>query len=216
MRVSSLVLVLLGWNGSYNWVGKFLRQTRKVSKGCHRSHKRFVYSFLLTQLVALVPTGAEEMTSSRLRGVVSSTDAQQRQHDRNLQLPQRPPFRIVQLGDSFSAGNGARNQDGGRNYHSVEGCYRSPTNWGSQFAQSLGDVFAVTYINRACSGGVIADITQERAMGRVANCRFCGCRDKTAAHPEEEILRTENRNCFRYLRPQINAVDSSVDLVLLT
>ena len=64
------------------------------------------------------------------------------------------PLKVVQLGDSYSAGNGARNAAGDRNYHGVKGCYRSPTNWGSQFVASLKERFRVTYINRACSGAI--------------------------------------------------------------
>lgn len=75
-----------------------------------------------------------------------------------------PPLKVVHLGDSYSAGNGARTEAGERNYHGVSGCYRSPTNWGSQFVESLKDTFSVTYVNRACSGGVIANITIDRFM----------------------------------------------------
>lgn len=66
-----------------------------------------------------------------------------------LNSAQKPPYRIVHLGDSFSAGNGARRADGSRDFHSVSGCFRSLSNWGSRFAASLEDVFSVTYINRA-------------------------------------------------------------------
>ncbi len=75
-----------------------------------------------------------------------------------------PPLKVVQLGDSYSAGNGARDASGKRNYQGVSGCFRSPTNWGNQFLDSLRDVFSVTYINKACSGGVIGDILNLRVM----------------------------------------------------
>jgi len=131
-----------------------------------------------------------------------------------LQLPERTPFRIVHLGDSYSAGNGARNEEGDKDFHSVKGCYRSPSNWGSRFAESLADVFAVTYINRACSGGVLADITDERELGSVFNV-IGGCPEPD--FPDEEILRDEGAvTCTRYLIPQIGAVDNSVDLVVMT
>ena len=126
----------------------------------------------------------------------------------------RVPFRIVHLGDSFSAGNGARNADGDEDFHSVSKCYRSQSNWGSQFANSLADVFAVTYINRACSGGVVDDILNERELDSVTDI-FGGCPE--ADFPDEEIIRATGLvTCTRYLRPQIEAIDTSVDLVLMT
>lgn len=130
----------------------------------------------------------------------------------------RPPLKVVQLGDSYSAGNGARSQSGDRNYRGVSECYRSPTNWGEQYVDSLSDAFAVTYINRACSGGVIANITGERAFKNAIFGQFVSCPDPE--YPDEEYwVRTDGipfDRCQRRLRPQIEAVDSSVDLVLMT
>ena len=127
-----------------------------------------------------------------------------------------PPLKIVQIGDSYSAGNGARSESGFRNYRGVSGCYRSPTNWGSQFAQSLGDVFAVTYVNRACSGGVIDEIRYERDMEDTDLKNISGsC--PSPEYPDEEFYKdTSTLSCSRFLYPQINAIDSSTDLVLMT
>ncbi|MEM9775066.1 MAG: VWA domain-containing protein, partial [Chloroflexota bacterium] len=127
-----------------------------------------------------------------------------------------PPLKVVQLGDSYSAGNGARGEDGKRNYHSVSGCYRSPTNWGSQFVESLSEIFSVTYVNRACSGGIIADITNTRDMKDADFKNVDGsCPD--VEYPDEEFyLNTSTLKCSRFVWPQITAVDESVDLVLMT
>lgn len=126
-----------------------------------------------------------------------------------------PPLKIVQLGDSYSAGNGARSDTGAVNYNSVSGCYRSPTNWGSQFSASLKDTFAVTYINRACSGGVIADIQNERELESYFKSNiFEVC--PTAKYPDEEEWRDDSITCSHFVDPQIEAIDSSVDLVLMT
>ena len=127
-----------------------------------------------------------------------------------------PPFKIVHLGDSYSAGNGARSEDGDRNYHSVSGCYRSPTNWGSQFAESLSDVFAVTYINRACSGGVAAHILARRDMDDTSFKKLDGSCPTPDFPDEEFFVDTSTLKCSRFIRPQIDAIDSSVDLVLIT
>lgn len=128
-----------------------------------------------------------------------------------LGLAQKPPFKIVHLGNSFSAGNGARRLDGSKDFHSVKGCYRSQSNWGSRFATSLRDIFSVVYINRACLGGVLAQIIEERRMGTIWNL---SC--PSPEFPDEEIIRDELIKCGRFLRPQIESVDESTDLVLLT
>lgn len=127
---------------------------------------------------------------------------------------QRPPFNIVHLGDSYSAGNGARNAEGKKNWDGLPGCYRSPSNWGNQFAQTLTGLWSVTYINRACSGGVIADITNERLLEKFPRPEGIPC-------PSVEWLDGEYRaisadTCGLFVRPQIEAVDDKTDLVLLT
>ena len=133
-------------------------------------------------------------------------------------LAQLPPFKIVQLGDSYSSGNGARAEDGSVNYVGVFGCFRSPTNWGSQYARSLSDTFAVTYINRACSGARLRSITRERQMYPPAPTNVNGsC--PTPDFPDEEFYKNDTSTpvfCNRYLRPQIDAIDETVDLVLVT
>jgi lysophospholipase L1-like esterase len=61
---------------------------------------------------------------------------------------------VVQLGDSYSAGNGTGTYE-------ERSCYRSPDNYGSQVAASIG----ATYTDAACSGGVVADILEPRDLG---------------------------------------------------
>lgn len=130
-----------------------------------------------------------------------------------------PPLKVVQLGDSYSAGNGARSSSGERNYHGVEGCYRSPTNWGNQFVDSLRDTFAVTYVNRACSGGVIDEILNYREMDGLKDTYFKTPIEKcpSADYPDEELWHeTSDWKCDRRLAPQKDAIDESVDLVVMT
>lgn len=127
-----------------------------------------------------------------------------------------PPLKIVQLGDSYSAGNGARSISGNLNYEGIEGCYRSPTNWGHQFADTLKDTFSVTYINRACSGGVTYNITSPRVMDdHLLKDTFGNC--PQTDYPDEESIVEENLLfCKRTIEAQWDAVDSSVDLVIMT
>ncbi len=54
---------------------------------------------------------------------------------------------VALLGDYFSAGNGAKD------YADIDGCYRSPNNWASNFVKYLRQQgVAVNYNNEACSG----------------------------------------------------------------
>lgn len=129
-----------------------------------------------------------------------------------------PPFKIVHLGDSYSAGNGARDEFGGRNYVGVRGCYRSPTNWGQQFADSLRDVFSVTYINKACSGAQLPQLMgpQRQDLDLKTITGDCPAPD----YPGDEYYQDDEGDfptfCRRYIFPQINAVDESVNLVIMT
>ncbi len=65
-----------------------------------------------------------------------------------------PPKQYVQLGDSYSAGNGTGSYTGTT-------CWRSPENYGARVAAQDG----AEYTNVACSGGVVADILEPRALG---------------------------------------------------
>lgn len=60
----------------------------------------------------------------------------------------------VQLGDSYSSGNGAGS-------YAEKICWRSSENYGAKVARRQG----ATYTNAACSGGVIADILTPRDIG---------------------------------------------------
>jgi lysophospholipase L1-like esterase len=127
----------------------------------------------------------------------------------------KPSFKIVHLGDSYSAGNGARDEAGEKDFYSVPGCYRSPSNWGNQFARSLSDDFAVTYVNRACSSGVVADMLSPRELGTAAKTLAGNC--PTPDFPNEEYyVATSLFRCTRFILPQITAIDNSVDLVVMT
>src|SRR5688500_14001364 len=70
-----------------------------------------------------------------------------------------PPLRVVQLGDSYSAGNGADN------YWGPSGCYRSTRNWAEKYLDTLRATRSVTFVNRACSGGVLNDLFNRTNKG---------------------------------------------------
>ena len=70
------------------------------------------------------------------------------------------PFRIVLIGDSSAAGNGAQAADGLRNYEPGNECYRSVTSWEGQYRTCLRDQMdiAATYVNQARSGSKLEEI----------------------------------------------------------
>lgn len=76
------------------------------------------------------------------------------------------PLKVVLLGDSYSAGNGARNASGAEDYYGPQGCMRSHSNWAEKYVATLQGQYAVTFVNRACSGAVLADLTAPRGIDR--------------------------------------------------
>jgi lysophospholipase L1-like esterase len=147
--------------------------------------------------------------------------------------------KVVLLGDSYAAGNGAGFYDG------PEGCYRSRTGWADQYAAGLRVAgYQVTLVNRACSGAETRDILSDRVMGSASHTiPLLGDRrtDEAAArqtltglelcvsrYPQEErydISATSTFNglltmftftCTRVLAAQIQAAGPDADLVLMT
>ncbi|WP_076263890.1 hypothetical protein [Intrasporangium flavum] len=145
---------------------------------------------------------------------------------------------VVQLGDSYSAGNGTGTYE-------ERTCYRSPDNYGSQVAATLG----ASYTDAACSGGVVADILEPRDLGdpstqaatytidpatypdqqaewlrRAQVARLCGVpaqpdfayRYTFVAGAGVGSLYTGTVQCQLYARPQIDAVTTDTDYVFLT
>jgi len=155
------------------------------------------------------------------------------------------PLKIVLIGDSYSAGNGAGD------YGGPQGCYRSSSNWAERYVDTLQNAgYAPTLINRACSGGVASNITSDRRIeaeyvkafdipvqgqwqatdpgleSELVNLGFC-----SSKYPEEEYFTFDitdalydpltnttlvNFSCDRWLKPQIDAVGRDTDLVLFT
>jgi hypothetical protein len=124
---------------------------------------------------------------------------------------------IAVLGDSYSAGNGARP------YSGPSGCYRSNTNWSAiyeSWLRSLGDTVDLT--NRACSGATTNLLTQPNPRGKIGD--FPTCSDTYQESPDEHltdagsggIFHPHTRSCNGTLDPQVQALSSTTDLVLLT
>jgi lysophospholipase L1-like esterase len=71
-------------------------------------------------------------------------------------------YKIVVLGDSYSAGNGAGK------YTGAKGCYRSKNNYGNQYGRYLAKRYnyKVTVTTEACSGAVTDDYWNSKAGRR--------------------------------------------------
>lgn len=143
----------------------------------------------------------------------------------------------VQLGDSYSAGNGGGD-------YIEKSCWRSPNNYGQRVATRQG----ATYTNAACSGGVIDDILKPRELGsstlrtktyrvpvgavdaraqwlkQAKAAQLCGTpaqRDffysySIRSSASVGSLYTATVRCQLTAQPQINAVTTSTDAVFLT
>lgn len=148
---------------------------------------------------------------------------------------ERPHY--VQLGDSYSAGNGAGS-------YTEKTCWRSPDNYGAKVAAMKG----ATYTNAACSGGVLDDILTPREIGaptlrtrtyrvpegavdararwlkRAQTDRLCGVPEQRDFFYRYSIrssaavgdLYTATVGCQLTVQPQINAVSTTTDAVFLT
>ena len=149
---------------------------------------------------------------------------------------------ILVLGDSYSAGNGATDEQGAPQSYGPDGCRRSRVNWSEKYAAALRATGQpVRLVSHACSGGVTADITSARAMDTASRVAPTPAGVTTAAQADASLGKTDPCNtrafpdeefwtyrttavtpavityeCTRHLRPQADFVDGDVDLVLFT
>ena len=149
---------------------------------------------------------------------------------------------VLVLGDSYSAGNGATDDQGAEQTYGPDGCRRSRVNWGEKYAAALRQVgVQVSLVNHACSGAVTADLTSPRAMDTASQSMvtpsgvtptsqadaYLGTADpcNTRRFPDEEFWTYQTTtvtpavlayDCTRHLRPQADFVTPGVDLVLYT
>ncbi len=146
------------------------------------------------------------------------------------------PMKIVLLGDSYSAGNGAGNYDG----H----CYRSRVNWAQRYVTWLNQHgHQARLINRACSEAITTDVTGHQTFLPITvsapvrphmslTDQATIKADLVAAcqqYPEEAVTITNagvnylrgaavsiKGQCTRRIAAQIDAVGKDTDLVMLT
>ncbi|MBA3782075.1 MAG: hypothetical protein H0X12_09530 [Nocardioides sp.] len=149
---------------------------------------------------------------------------------------------ILVVGDSYSAGNGATDEQGAVHGYGPDGCRRSTVNWSEKYAAALrASGQPVRLVNHACSGGVTADITSPRAMDTASKVEPTPAGVTTAAEADASLAQSDPCNthafpgeefwtyratavspvvvaydCTRNLRPQADFVSSNVDLVLFT
>lgn len=114
----------------------------------------------------------------------------------DAQVAGRTPLKVVLLGDSYSAGNGATDDAGNRDYYGPKDCYRSRSNWAERYVRdALADEFAVTFVNRACSGAVSDDMLGVRDMGTEHYLVTVGG-NKPANDPEARRRLDETERCI--------------------
>jgi len=152
-------------------------------------------------------------------------------------LRQSTTFKIVHIGDSYSAGNGLPDHYGPR------GCFRSHSNWGEQYAKLLLDEALKTnsdsgarakvprYFNRACSGNTLEHYFKRRLMDKTSYKYEpyaklglgypTGCVEPVS--DDEEIIESKTLMlippffwCERYIKPMKESITQDTDLVLMT
>jgi len=75
------------------------------------------------------------------------------------------PLTVLLMGDSYTAGNGARDDAGAPAYYGPEHCMRSANTWGEQYARIMeNNGYAITLLNRACSAATTKTILNDRYM----------------------------------------------------
>lgn len=133
------------------------------------------------------------------------------------------PLNVVLLGDSFSAGNGARTSSGAEDFFGPSGCFRSHSNWATQYVEWLRDEQDknVTFVNRACSGAVTANVIDKSQRIRERATRREACEAHLYSEVEAVQVAPGSRahanglwDCL--VGPQIDAVSAATDVVLLT
>ncbi|MXG91461.1 GDSL-type esterase/lipase family protein [Nocardioides flavescens] len=150
---------------------------------------------------------------------------------------------VLVLGDSYSAGNGATDEQGDPQTFGPTDCFRSRVAWGEKYAASLRAAGQpVDLANHACSGGVTADVTTPRAMDTSTRVVATPAGVTTNAQADAALARTDPCNtrqfpteefwtyratlvvpgalttydCTRTLLPQADFVSPETDLVLFT
>ena len=159
-------------------------------------------------------------------------------------LSEARPLKVVLVGDSFAAGNGARDADNSTDFYGPEDCLRSSSNWAEKYVDRLqDDGYNVTFINRACSGATFDDLTVDRGMsGRTGTYVFDGLgvgdlEEARARATEDDVCNDAVYDdqsytyevsgpvgpgpswlvtCERELLPQLDAVNADTDIVLMT
>lgn len=150
------------------------------------------------------------------------------------------PIKIVLLGDSYSAGNGADGDPYGPTY-----CHRNTENWAEKYVRDLqARGYNVTFVNRACHGSVTDNIINDKVELTFGNADLVGnfsfgdpriknellsngiCKNNYPDEESYELTITSSTyngfstnvgyKCERTLKSQISAVGEDTDLVLLT
>lgn len=155
-------------------------------------------------------------------------------------------LKVLLLGDSYTAGNGARKDGGATDNFGPKDCYRSNSNWGQKYIDQLNELgYSVTLVNRACSGSVsndllydndmeaektwtvtygslsvVSNISEDELLDAIKDNYSCEKRESGEVFYRFNIEHRSDSNvtfsCRRYIKAQLDSIDDSVDLVLMT
>lgn len=117
-------------------------------------------------------------------------------------------------------------------YTGIDQCHHSPNNWGNWVTKSFRRDFNAIYINRACNGAEITNITSPfllkkdhvRATAAATTTNYQQQRCPVPEFPSQEgwnltVHNSKNPKkdtCSHYVRPQIENVGHHVDLVFMS
>ncbi|MCB2412773.1 hypothetical protein LGT39_07935 [Demequina sp. TTPB684] len=131
--------------------------------------------------------GSAAWSSSDPENLVSAMVAAASAPEEAARTAEVTPLTVLLLGDSYTAGNGARDESGRPVYYGPERCMRSTGTWGEQYARTMAqEGYAVTLLNRACSAATTGAIIADRSM-----------RDtRVVSYPEPELADVPRTDAF--------------------
>ena len=120
------------------------------------------------------------------------------------------PTKVLVLGDSYSAGNGA----GDGHYYGRDACYRNYKNWSTLWADTVNaNGGNVVIANRACSGSTTVDMLQSKDDRHLFKY-YLRCPSDTPF--EYHWILEADGYCTRRVFAQVDMIEGDEDVILFT
>jgi len=136
--------------------------------------------------------------------------------EEELTPPQQQLISILHIGDSYSSGNGFDVDESG--WYGPKWCFRNHNSWGEQAVRIVNagiPTVDISYHNHACCDAKIEHITQDKVT--IAKCGHNdGDSDPQYTRKYAGWSFLDGRTCEHRMDPQIDNVNESIDIVLLT